>query len=167
MTQESKRILVIEDSELHQISAREQFKEYILEIAVDYESGVKAIEKVPDVMLTDLMMPKGNANTLSPEGMQYLFDEFPYGFPLALLAAKQGVKYIGVVTDINHHNHPMSACLDVISGAYWRKEEAKNSIYRINNSLLGIFHAPFIEENERKKDWKSVLEILIESGGKQ
>lgn len=159
-------ILVIEDTPLHLISAEQQFTErsnYVLTIAKNYEQGKKILaskDKLFDVLLTDLMMPKGGYETMGPKGMEYVFDLMPYGFSLAFLGAKQNIPYIGIVTDVNHHDHPMSACIDNLSSAYWDDESAKSSLYKINNSVLGIFHAPFLENGA--KDWMKVLEVLQE-----
>ena len=151
-------ILVVEDTEKHQDSARNQFKDYTLTIAKNYEEGKKFLENSSyNVVLTDLMMPKGGRETMGPEGMKYIFDLLPFGFPLAFLAAKRKVPNIGIVTDVNHHDHPISAAIDPIS-TYWREPDSESSFYRINESKLGIFHAPFIEDG--RKDWNKVLEVL-------
>ena len=153
-------IFVIEDTEKHQESARHQFKEHTLTVAANYEEGKKFLETAHDryqVLLTDLMMPKGGMDTMGPEGMKYIFDLLPFGFPLAFLAAKKRIPYIGIVTDVNHHDHPLSAAIDPISGAYFGGTTSE-SLYRINDSTLGIFHAPFTEDG--RKDWQKVLEVL-------
>ena len=152
-------ILVIEDTEKHVDSAREQFKEHKLVLARSYEEGRSALESGYhyNVLLTDLMMPKGGREIMGPEGMKYIFDLLPFGFPLAFLAAKIQIPYIGIVTDVNHHDHPISAAIDPISGAYWR--ESSEYLYQINDSKLGIFHAPFTDDN--RKDWNKVLEVLL------
>ena len=152
-------ILVVEDTERHRESALEQLKDHKLTLARHYAEGEKLLlgEGSYGVLLTDLMMPKGNRETMGPEGMKYIFDLLPFGFPLAFLAAKKGIPYIGVVTDINHHNHPISAAIDPISGAYWH--DSDSYIYRVNDSRVGIFHAPFIEGE--RKDWNKVLEVLL------
>ena len=159
-------ILVIEDTPLHQESADDQFlnqhSNYAFTLAHNYEQAkqlLTSINKPFDIVLTDLMMPKGSRDTMSPKGMEYIFDQLPYGFPLALLAAKQNVPYIAIVTDINHHDHPMSACIDNLSSAYWSDQSAQSSLYKINNSVLGIFHAPFLENGA--KDWMRVLNVLM------
>ena len=154
-------ILVIEDTEKHQHSAREQFKDHKLVLARNYVEGRSALESGYhyNVLLTDLMMPKGGRETMGPEGMKYIFDLLPFGFPLAFLAAKAGIPYIGIVTDVNHHDHPLSAAIDPISGAYWNKSDSQQSLYRINDSKLGIFHAPFTADS--RKDWNKVLEVLL------
>jgi len=156
--------LIIEDTELHQKSAIDQFfpKRVSYAIAKNYEEGkqyLTTIERPFSIVLTDLMMPKGSRDTMSPKGMEYIFDQLPYGFPLALLAAKQNVPYIAIVTDINHHDHPMSACIDNLSSAYWSDQSAQSSLYKINNSVVGIFHAPFLANGA--KDWMKVVEVLM------
>lgn len=152
-------ILVIEDTDKHQESAREQFKDHKLVLARNYEEGRSALESGYhyNVLLTDLMMPKGGSETMGSEGMKYIFDLLPFGFPLAFLAAKIWTPYIGIVTDVNHHDHPISAAIDPISGAYWR--DGSQHLYRLNESSLGIFHAPFTDDG--RKDWNKVLEVLL------
>jgi len=153
-------ILVIEDTEKHQDSAREQFKDHKLVLARNYEEGRSALESGYhyNVLLTDLMMPKGGRQTMGPEGMKYIFDLLPFGFPLAFLAAKIKVPYIGIVTDVNHHDHPISAAIDPISIAGWHESASESRLYTINDSKLGIFQASFIEDG--RKDWNKVLEVL-------
>ena len=158
-------ILLIEDTPLHQNSAQLQFENkelYQLTLAHNYEHAKQYLiqsEKSPyDILLTDLMMPKGGRDTMSHKGIEYIFDLLPYGFPLAFLAAKQNIPYISIVTDINHHDHPMSACIDNLSDAYWNDNTSNASLYHINNSLLGIFHAPFLKDGA--KDWMKVLETI-------
>lgn len=127
-----------------------------------YRQALKAAAAMPSlcyhVLLTDLMMPKGGRETMGPEGMKYIFDLLPFGFPLAFLAAKRKVPYVGIVTDVNHHDHPISAAIDSISGAYWHEPDSESPFYRVNESKLGIFHAPFTEDG--RKDWNKVLEAL-------
>lgn len=64
-----------------------------------------------DAVLCDLLMPAGN-NAQGREGYQYVGQEMPVGWALALRAAKAGAKFVAVVTDMNHHDHPASAMLD-------------------------------------------------------
>ncbi len=152
-------ILVIEDTKAHQESAQDQFKDHHLTLARHYEEGKQFLRTTSyDILLTDLMMPKGSSGTMSSEGMKYIFDLLPYGFPLVLLAAKREVPYLAIVTDINHHDHPMSASLDPIGGPYWCDNQPEELVFRINKSRLGVFHAPFLDDG--RKDWKKVLEVL-------
>ena len=154
------KILIIEDTEIHMQSAREQFGSHELEVVSSYEQGEFALQKVGfDVVLTDLMMPKGGDAIMGPKGMRYIFDLLPYGFPLLLLATKKSTPYIGLVTDVNHHDHPMSACIDPLSSAYWNEQDSQRALFRMNDSKVGIFHAPFLSDG--RKDWNRVLEVLL------
>ncbi|MSR86184.1 response regulator transcription factor [Candidatus Woesearchaeota archaeon] len=154
------KILVIEDTELHVEAAAEQLVDHTLSFASSYEEGVQYLDgKKFDVVLTDLLMAKGGNSVMGAQGMKYIFDLLPYGFPLIFLAAKKRVPYIGLVTDVNHHDHPMSACIDPLSSAYWSDGDSQRSLLRINESIVGIFHAPFIDQ---KKDWRKVLEALLQ-----
>lgn len=64
-----------------------------------------------DVVLSDLLMP-ASREQMGSDGMKYVGQEMPVGFALALLAAKNGAKYVAVVTATSHHAHPASATLD-------------------------------------------------------
>ncbi|MFA6100092.1 MAG: hypothetical protein WC750_04440 [Patescibacteria group bacterium] len=118
-----KKILVIDDSANNQASAVESLKDSGYEVTVvgTYDEAVKALgqcdiawsgEGEPfEVVLCDLLMPAGK-ETMGPDGMEYVGQEMPLGFALAMAAVMHGAKYIGVVTDMNHHNHPASAAMD-------------------------------------------------------
>ena len=154
------KILIIEDTEMHMQSARDQFMDHTLEIVPAYEAAEICLQQnTYDVVLSDLMMPQGGNNVMGPKGMRYIFDLLPYGFPLILLAAKKNSSYIALVTHVNHHDHPMSACIDPLSSAYWNEEDSPSSLLRINNSRVGIFHASFLPDG--RKDWNKVLEVLL------
>lgn len=64
-----------------------------------------------DVVLCDLLMPVGH-HQQGPEGQSYVELETPVGFALALMAVLQGAKYVAVVTNLNHHEHPAAEMLD-------------------------------------------------------
>lgn len=65
-----------------------------------------------DAVLCDLHMP-ASGMTLKPDARaKYEGQEMPVGFALAFRAVLSGAKYVAVVTDINHHDHPASAMLD-------------------------------------------------------
>lgn len=64
-----------------------------------------------DAVLSDLLIP-ASSQTMGPKGMKYVGQEMPVGFALSLMAAIHGAKYVAVVTDTNHHDHPASAMLD-------------------------------------------------------
>lgn len=64
-----------------------------------------------DAVLCDLLMPAGR-DIQGNKGMEFVGQEMAVGWSLALVATKNGAKYVAVATDIDHHNHPASAMLD-------------------------------------------------------
>jgi CheY-like chemotaxis protein len=64
-----------------------------------------------DIVLLDLMMPATDA-AMGNEGSRLVGQLMPYGYSLAYHAIDNGAKMVGVLTDTNHHVHPMSAALD-------------------------------------------------------
>jgi hypothetical protein len=71
-----------------------------------------------DVVLTDVMYPKGGDRCMSSEG-QFLAERqgaMPYGPVIALHALQTGVKKIGVITSGNHHSDPFVFAFDSLRG---------------------------------------------------
>lgn len=63
-----------------------------------------------DVVLTDLLVPAGmRAQRVNSK---HVGTEMPLGIFIGLMAARNGVKYVAVFTDSDHHDHPASACFD-------------------------------------------------------
>lgn len=83
-----------------------------------------------DIVLLDLMMPASRAAQGS-KGIQFVGKEMPIGTFLILLALNAGVKNIGMVTDMSHHDHPASAALDPINRQVINIGETK--IFATNN----------------------------------
>ena len=120
------KILVIDDSPVHQAAAKKQLTEHDLAVVGSYDEAVRLLEphisasgrwdrgECPkhgfDVVLTDLLMPA--SGMLQGEGRKFVGQEMPVGIFLALLAAKNGAKHVAVFTDSDHHDHPASACFD-------------------------------------------------------
>lgn len=77
-----------------------------------------------DVVLTDLLMPAGSM-AQGDEGQKYVGQEMAVGWALALQAAKDGAKYVAVVTDTNHHHHPASAMLDAFNRHFFTIDGAR------------------------------------------
>jgi CheY-like chemotaxis protein len=106
------KILVIDDSDIHVAAAQAQLKDHDVRVASTYDEGRDLLVEMPnkfDVVLVDLLMPpSGYACGSRPE-----WKEMPVGIFLALLAAKNGARYVAVFTDSDHHSHPASACFDV------------------------------------------------------
>jgi CheY-like chemotaxis protein len=137
-----------------------------------------------DVVLTDLMMP-ASRSAQGPDGMQFVGEQMPVGTFLILLALRAGVKVIGMVTDMNHHNHPASAALDPINRNVIKVGETK--IFATNYASSRTFDEKtgevltyeYLQTAEGKakypadkryhhagtfegKGWDSVLKTLIE-----
>ena len=97
-----------------------------------------------DVVLTDLHLPMSSKTM----GDKFRFGELvPYGILLMVEAARQGAKYVAVVTDLSHHDDPFSAAFDHYSQFTIKIEGAK----------VVMMHATM--ENGAK-DWASALAQL-------
>jgi CheY-like chemotaxis protein len=128
------RILVIDDTPRHLTSALQLFIDHEIETCSSYDEALELLEKkfvdpsgescysfndgakeLPywDIVLCDLLMPAGRDNQ-GGRGNEFVGQEMPVGWSLALVAATRGAKYVAVVTDMNHHEHPASAMLDRI-----------------------------------------------------
>lgn len=126
-----------------------------------------------DVVLTDLLVPASD-NAQGPEGRRYVGQEMPMGGFIAFLAIKAGIKKIGVVTDLNHHNHPASAALDPLgvpfSAGDIRLVFSNHDMGSANPETLALLTDE--EENKissadykrypRVKNWRSVVRKLTE-----
>lgn len=144
------RVLVIDDSEKQGTAARSQLAAlYRLTVVTTYMQGLQAMKQGFDVVLTDLMLPASEETLGTDVITKYVGQKMPLGFVLALLAAKAGVKRIGVVTDLNHHAHPISAALDHLTGVF-TIEDAKMVFSNRGGGTEG-------------KDWKGVLDSLLQS----
>ncbi len=147
-------MLVVEDDKSHLEAAKEQLKMYDLVTAKSFDAGLDALENnLVQVLLSDLMMPKGTSRVMGEKGMEHIFEQMAYGFPLALIAAqKYNVGRIAVITDMNHHNHPMSYALDHFRGPM-----------KIDGSVIVFMHAPMVKKGEiYVKDWNMALEYISE-----
>lgn len=154
------KILVVDDNLRHLEAAREQLgSQHDLVTLESYEDAIKLLKPDTDVevLLSDLLMP-AEPHALGPEGLKFLGHEIPIGLVLILRAAQAGVKWLAVITDANHHDHPMSAALDWIGPASWGTYGAK--LFRVNESVALIAHAPFGPDG--RKDWAQTLQILLE-----
>lgn len=120
------KILVIDDNQKHLDAARAQLATHELTVVASYDGAMQAMLRVDhlhenvsgahqfDAVLVDLLMPASAA--CQGKGMQYAGQEMPVGIFLALLAARHGVaRYVGLLTDTNHHAHPASSCLDAFN----------------------------------------------------
>ncbi|HSX25084.1 MAG TPA: hypothetical protein VLG69_03915 [Candidatus Andersenbacteria bacterium] len=152
------KILIVDDNGAHRASAVEQFGDDHEVVAIDsYENAIALLKPNCgfDALLSDLLMP-AEPYCLGPAGLKFLGHEIPIGLVLMLRAARIGIPLICVITDANHHHHPMSAALDWIAPGYWRDDE--NALLQVNASRVLIAHAPLLSNG--CKDWKKALSIL-------
>jgi len=143
---DAKRILVIDDTPKHIVSARKTLAGYHLTTATTYEDAMELLANQKfDVVLTDLHLPM-SSKTLSSDAFK-LGELVPYGLLLMIEAAYQGVKQVAVVTDLSHHADPFSAAFDHFS----------QFPIKIENAEVLMLHAKVTEEG---KDWLDALERL-------
>lgn len=125
------KILVIDDSPIHQNAARKQLAaEHDLTVVGSYDEA-QALVAEPhrfEVVLCDLLMP---ASGQMQAGFDLAGKEMPVGIFLALLACKNGAKHVGLLTDSDHHSHPASACLDAFNEA-----ESRPTAFAVAGSRL-------------------------------
>ena len=196
MENKKMEILVVEDTEKHQEAARVLLKEYSTDIVSTFDeamallAGAGAIEKEKeyDVVLTDLFYTQGQGRMQSNRSLAN--EQMPFGFPLALIAVSRKVPYIGIVTDANHHDHPMAyAALDFVWGLsmnslyYPTESGSKFEIFNTNkldyayktlNNEIVTFPKTCFDESLRAeekvvkedgavlvKNWKAALESLL------
>ena len=144
-------IILVDDSLKNRKAGEDQLAHlHNLTTLSDYTDAVHIVRSTAfDVALLDLLMP-AEAETLGAEGLAFLGEEIPVGFPLAIEMALCGVPQIIVATSTNHHNHPASAIVDWFG---YRRTA------RINDSVVRFIHAPLTED--QGKDWHSILERCL------
>lgn len=139
------RILVIDDTLKHIASAKSDLAGHRLTIVTGYEDAMNILgSKKFDVVLTDLHLPMSSKTM----GSKFKLGELvPYGILLMVEAARQGAKYVAVVTDLSHHDDPFSAAFDHYSQFPIKIEGAK----------VMMMHAPM---KGGAKDWITALDWL-------
>jgi len=139
------KILVIDDNEVNLSAAKAQLVDHELVVASSYDEAQKLVVSWArtgsiddrshgrhdfDVVLVDLLMP-ASAQVQNLEGRQYVGQEMPIGIFLALLAARNGARYVAVHTDSDHHSHPASACFDDFN-----TRETKPTPFQVENAKV-------------------------------
>ncbi len=198
------KILVVEDTEIHQIAARKLLEGHDVTVvdAFDYALDVLGVNvgnqgigktyykrRDIDVVLTDLFYTQGRGDMLKPECKDNLkVEQMPYGFPLALIAARRGIP-TAVITDTNHHNHPMAYTFDyfVADDGNPHKFNIDGTSVVMTSNMPGVYltkngdlkNREELSEDQRfekdengervykyAKNWKAVLDELIGEVGK-
>ena len=142
------RILVIDDTAKHIVSAKSGLAGHKLTTVTGYEEAMKTLvnEKF-DVVLTDLHLPMSSKTM----GEAFKLGELvPYGILLMVEAAHRGAKYVAVVTDLNHHADPFSAAFDYYS----------SFSVKIDGAKVVMMHSPMVGD---AKDWATALKTLMKS----
>lgn len=146
------KILLVDDNVRHRRAGKRQLESLGHEVVVTSEYGEArklALEGGFEIALLDLLMP-AEATTLGSEARaEHVGREIAIGFPLILSLAGH-VEKIAVATDMNHHNHPMSAAVDWFPG---------NRKLVVNGTAVLVMHAPMNVDGT--KDWSQVLERLF------
>ena len=172
------KILVIDDSPVHQQSARQTLEGHELTVVSSYDEALKFMGQsqwenvnprpVFDAVLTDLMMPAG-MGLLGGDGMKYVGQEMPMGFGLALLAVLcSGAKLVGVVTDMTRHDHPASRLLGLLIGRDEQWVANGKPRFVMNGVTVGFYcdgagvGSVVVPGSESPgKDWGKVLAHLL------
>jgi len=128
-------------------------------ITIDNEFQAKVVELTPkfdfDIVLIDLMMPASD-RTLGHGCEHTRGVSVPYGFPLMIkvaMAHAERVKHIAIVSDVNHHNHAMSAALDPLGGY------GTCGPVMMNGIPCSFIHAHL--QQDGSKDWNYALKRVI------
>ncbi|MDD4902473.1 MAG: hypothetical protein PHE24_05050 [Patescibacteria group bacterium] len=145
-----KNILVIDDSRKNLIKAAEQLSgKNNLWLANGLEAALEIISKSNldfYAVLCDLYLPM-SPMTLSPQAFKP-GQLVPYGMPLIFICSTCPVARIAIVTDISHHNDPISATFDLLSG----------KTFLLDGTTVKFLHARLDEKGA--KDWLWALESL-------
>lgn len=151
------RILVIDDTQANLASAIVTLHGHELVTEGDAEKAHSLIRNERwDAILTDLWMPTPQGMSafgvgLDPSGMQddAIKDMMPIGLVFALMAVTRGVKYVGVLTETNHHRDRLTAALDGV---------------RIGESpRLTVMDCGLFRTETGAKNWGALLRLLTEN----
>lgn len=145
------KILIVDDNHKHLAAALDLIREgHEVRTADSYETAIEILkEGGVEVLLTDMLMPAEAAGALGPSGYQYLGHEMTIGFILVLIAAQHKVRFAVMATDMNHHNHPMSAAIDWIKG----------DSFAIDSMSAWFTHARL--RGDGAKDWSAMFSDIV------
>lgn len=146
------KILVIDDNPINRTAAEKQLgNEHELTVVGTYDEGrtLLGYERYDcrsnkhdfDVVLVDLLMPP-SMQMQTTQSRTQTWGEMPVGIFLALLAAKNGAKYVGILTD-DHHSHPASACFDAFNG-----DHGLPTVFSVENAKVVLCNDPNLMEDD-------------------
>ncbi len=150
------KILVVEDTFKHQDAASALLEGHDLTIVDCFEAACDALggegsrESISrlatpyDVLLTDLFYPQGREARMTGD-YAAASEQQPFGIFLAQVAARLGVPYIGVVTDMDHHKHPLAYAFDFFSDPE-RRIYGANHRFTVDASRVMYFDVRDLED---------------------
>ena len=122
------KILLIDDTPKHRRAGKRQLEVLghdVVAVSTYGEALHRVQEEIFDAALLDLMMP-AEAYMLGTEAQaEHLGREIGIGYPMVFAMALCGIKRIAVITDGNHHQHPVVATMDWFHGKSFMVNEAK------------------------------------------
>jgi len=167
------RILVIDDKPVNLAAATAQLHSHEVTTKDNYGEGLISLCPGHDfeVVLTDLLMPVVDNLGLSEKGDRWVGQEIPFGFLVALHALMMGVRWVGILTIENHHDHPASMSLDRYryrGGFAQNTTIGESELIMANDSFVGYCHPdkPGVFVNWEPgitpvKNWAEFLEYLL------
>jgi CheY-like chemotaxis protein len=137
-------ILVVDDKPMNLRSAHKTLPGHDVTVshAFDETMGFFLNEKMErrfDVVLTDLLMPLGGTMVHDCVKRIDLEQQIPLGFIIALKAMSLGVKFVAIVTDMDHHSR--DAIAQGLAEAHLKK-------IKIDGGKVMICHAELLKEEE-------------------
>jgi hypothetical protein len=169
-------VLVIEDTERHQVSARVLLADQNITIVEGFDyamdklvGGYNKPKQHYDAVLSDLLLPQGRGDTMGPEGKYLKRDPMAFGFPISYISAMQGIP-CAVVTDMNHHDHPMSYTFNFLKGTQQVNEtpvmffdigDLPQLFLQRNGEISDDWDDSYCLEDPQIKNWKAALDNLL------
>lgn len=160
MTQNIEKILIVEDNQRHLETVDQLIAEgHQVDIVNTFAGAIDKLtnsdrpyytpvisdeteKKRYDVVLTDLMLPYGYGPMRNVDDRSV---ESPLGFGIIFASARLGIPKVGLLTDTNHHDTPVSATMDHIKipllGERYASpvQEGYRPVLRINETDVVMF----------------------------
>jgi CheY-like chemotaxis protein len=166
MTNEKLEILVVEDKELNQKSARWLLRDHNVDVVGDYDQAIRMLVGVEDgestprdlsgrtskygVVLSDLMFPLGGNGMPCRDTLR----EQPLGYSLAFIASRLQVPEVAILTAMNHHDGPIAATFDFMYG----EQDRRRPVFEIGNTRLMMFDERDVGSAYLKEDGSITIE---------